>query len=770
MNDYIQNVFGVLKNLLNLSDDKIFDKTQCDYLEKKLNSKTFELPAIIVFENDYFEPSINQTGIDLSNEVRTSIDFTIYIFSYDVDELVSLENRFIDSLSIEKNIVDNDCIRSATLSYDKDFEINRRTFTLDSGKQRYRSTLKIKYNDIILSKINVNPIKVELDKNFQLQIMKQLSLLNDTCSLIDNEISKLLEINELKNFTTLEEKLNNMSAEIHNQYQELIEQKSKLIEQIDYMYTFENLCQTKITPDDNGFKECYNYMISDKLNLVNATGKYKTRRENDEEERRKEIERLEKLRKHFSKSGDKQLNRYTDAVVQDIKETLYANIQLPIYGGSTFNEWYNLFNENKLTYPNIRVFDTIKYDLSLRSFQNEGDDSELITHIYDVCALPVSYWVSIDIYTQNEEQAKFIENLLITEYSSEKKLKVEDCNFENEKTLIKLEIDNDFEINRKQYGDVFRVTITFKKHNSVYYVQNLNAEECVDNQRLQLRILQQIHYMMSKRTQVDTAMQNLDYNYKPLIERKRRLLGFLDSAEYKQVRNLYNSNMPINKDLFDSAFANIVCVYPDLYHKFIKGYSYEQIKNDLFGLKKYYSSRSDMLLDALAVPKTTAEKMADTAKKLGCTVENTSGGNEISVRTSESIVFFINKMTDPYCVLETLYDEFKHNKMEAIAAERERRLREQEEREARREEEYYEGGSSGFLGDIFKTAAGVALGNKASGNRGRNDGSGRQNLFGTSLCKYGKRNQSGVRIDCSMGCKVSRECTQRGRYKVGSKW
>jgi hypothetical protein len=76
-----------------------------------------------------------------------------------------------------------------------------------------------------------------------------------------------------------------------------------------------------------------------------------------------------------------------------------------------------------------------------------------------------------------------------------------------------------------------------------------------------------------------------------------------------------------------------------------------------------------------------------------------------------------------------------------------------------------------ILGDIFKIAAGVAIGNKVS--RGReNDGSGRQNLFGTAACRYGQKDErsrlSYATVACNMTCPVHSHCTQRGMYKVGS--
>jgi hypothetical protein len=221
---------------------------------------------------------------------------------------------------------------------------------------------------------------------------------------------------------------------------------------------------------------------------------------------------------------------------------------------------------------------------------------------------------------------------------------------------------------------------------------------------------------MLKHSQVVTAIYHLEKNYKALIERKRSFLGLFDTDEYKKVRNLYNSNMPISKELFDSAFKCIVTVYPDLYQKFMSGCPYEQINNDLNGLKIYCNSRINLLLNALNIPKTFRE----TLELDGWTGKNASESKEISVRTEEAIKFIIEKMDDPYCVLENLYDEYKQKVKKEIEEEAERRRIAQEEREAMREEEYYEGGGgSSFLGDIFKTATGVAIGNKMSHGRSR---------------------------------------------------
>ena len=70
----------------------------------------------------------------------------------------------------------------------------------------------------------------------------------------------------------------------------------------------------------------------------------------------------------------------------------------------------------------------------------------------------------------------------------------------------------------------------------------------------------------------------------------------------------------------------------------------------------------------------------------------------------------------------------------------------------------------GFLSEVFKIAAGVAVGNKVSREK-QNDGSGRQNLLGCAGCAV----TQGKYTSCvhGAGCNLSHRCTQDGRYKIG---
>jgi len=74
--------------------------------------------------------------------------------------------------------------------------------------------------------------------------------------------------------------------------------------------------------------------------------------------------------------------------------------------------------------------------------------------------------------------------------------------------------------------------------------------------------------------------------------------------------------------------------------------------------------------------------------------------------------------------------------------------------------------SSSGGGGFFETAAAVAVGSKIA-NRG-NDGSGRQNLFGSVNCGQAKRNIDPGWSTCG-ACPQGRYCTQKGNYKVGSR-
>ena len=452
------------------------------------------------------------------------------------------------------------------------------------------------------------------------------------------------------------------------------------------------------------------------------------------------------MRVQFSGEGDKQLNRYTNAVIQDFQAKLSLE-NTTIYGGTSFSKWYRQFEERSLTYPNILIVDSFNYDLKLQSYENRTADGNLITHNYDTCSLPVKYGIFVRIFSDSADKNKEIEQRIIDHYSEQKQIKLADFRNKDEFTVINLQVASDTEIERKQFGSVHRTIITFKQFCSVFYICGYSPEECENNQRQQLRLLQQAEYVHIKLSYYAEAKRQLSSYYKPLIERRHTLLGFLNSADYKKVKSLYNSGMPISKELFDSAMKPIVKYYPDLYQQFISGWSYAQIEQNMDGFINYYKTRFDMLMGLLRIPVRSTQ--------------NPFCRDQITYHTQEALIYFIKKMLDPYCKLSTAISEYTTQKLKELEAKRERERIEREEREAMRaEQEAYGGGSSGS--GILKTAFGVALGNKISGNSGRGKNAPvRKDYSHSGSCTQSVRVKNGKILERTCrGCAMAPYCTR----------
>ena len=107
---------------------------------------------------------------------------------------------------------------------------------------------------------------------------------------------------------------------------------------------------------------------------------------------------------------------------------------------------------------------------------------------------------------------------------------------------------------------------------------------------------------------------------------------------------------------------------------------------------------------------------------------------------------------------------------EAIAAYDQEMMYRAEEARIRAEERansQQNSGGGSLLVDIGKIAIGSAIGSRIAQGR-PNDGSGRQNLFGTPGCCQARAVGDKKRGPCN-ACPQQKGCTMQGTYKVGSK-
>lgn len=720
-----------------LNEQNIYLESQSEEFLNRLYDNMLDYPAIIFSENSDYYAEHNQDDVDLENEIRASVLIDIEIVSNNIDDIIHFENLFSNQLSSNYYLkeVDSDRIVKDTYlclnteSKPKRKNLNNGTFT---------TAITVNCYDFILRKYIENPIRFELDKNAQVKLLKHLYLL-------ESLYFKLTVKYNSTNDSTIKEKIGS--------------QIPLLEKQISEMFIFKDLCGENFSYKNHSFQYCYQLLTDKKFNAdIKAIFALDEQRIKKDEEKRKQAadekakkekevaERLEKMKVHFSKEGDKQLNRYTDAVIQDFQSNISLD-NTAIYGGTSFSKWYSQFEERSLTYPNILIVDSFKYEIGLHSYENETTDGDIVAHEYNTCCLPVKYGIFVRIFSNSAEKNKELEQRIIDYYYTQKQIRVSDYKNQGELSVINLQVSPEAEIERKQFGSVHRTIIMFKPFNSIFYVCGYTPEECENNQRQQLRLLQQAEYMYIKLSYYAEAKRQLSSYYKPLIERKHSLLGFLNSADYKKVKSLYNNGMPISKELFDSAMKSIVKYYPDLYQQFINGWSYAQIEQNMDGFINYYKTRFDMLMGLLRIPVRSTQ--------------NPFCRDQITYHTQEALIYFIKKMLDPYCKLSTAISEYTTQKLKELEAKRERERIEREEREAMRaEQEAYGGGSSGS--GILKTAFGVALGNKISGNSGRGKNAPvRKDYSHSGSCTQSVRVKNGKILERTCrGCAMAPYCTR----------
>ena len=130
-------------------------------------------------------------------------------------------------------------------------------------------------------------------------------------------------------------------------------------------------------------------------------------------------------------------------------------------------------------------------------------------------------------------------------------------------------------------------------------------------------------------------------------------------------------------------------------------------------------------------------------------------GKTLSVRDNDGMLYVLGALEKN--MMRSFDDVFEEMKAKVVE------MYMEEQREA--QGSYYEpepsqsyGGGSSFLGDVLKTATGVALGNKISGN----SNNGRKDFMGSAGCQIGKKDDHGFTETCNWTCPLWHNCSRGG--------
>lgn len=636
---------------------------------------------------------------DYTNAIPMWLSFHFTILAKDISHIVDLEKFISETYNINRNMnlqnPDNSNeVIPFEISIDNEVEIER----IQNDKfSIFQSIITLKCSTYIPSiSSSYHPAQIQFDKKLQ---MSKLEDLQSLCSLY-NIFSSTSDI-----VTDKENNLKNIKS------------------------AQENICTTFNIPlsysqDRKAIQEIYKIMEDENCDIKVAIEKFKQQLKEHEEADKKEAERISKIEEKFSGTGDKALNHYTDAIIEDLKKRLSTDYLISIFGGSSFMEYFIQCEKNTLTYPIILVYTEVDFSFSYQNYTNITTSGNSIIHNYALDTLPIEYGIKIEVYAKDKEIKTEIEKQIVQLYTNDVQLQIADYKYPNEINLLHLSVETTDKYDRSiKFDDEFIpiATIKFKKFQLVYYQNEYNLSDISNNQRLQARLFQlaEFYYMCEYKIR-NEAMHKLRTDYKGLFParttKKKSLFGMafgelsniynevataLNTEEYKSLKASIQRGAPIDKELFNKALNTIVKVYPVLYDRTVQGWSYEQIQADLNKYADLLNKKWNEICNLLAV------SCVSIFKQLGMSGDE----NQLSDRIHKGLLFYSEKMlAEPGLSIKSCnrcYDDYL-------------RRQEEQDREAEANVDEFIGAvrgsssSGGFLGNMLSTAAGVALGNSSS--------------------------------------------------------
>lgn len=748
--------------------DKLYCKSICEYLlaQKQENGYDFNValnegnlmqkfskgdwslfPCAIISGNyEYRTDDFQNRKLDFSRELPAMLCPTLTILADNVSDVVETE-KAVTPLFCNKVTLQTEQIYQTgerilfDIAIDDLSKIERsnKDFTYQDGKRTlYETTIYLKTSaDVVIFLRNFHPAEIDFDKNVQLQLVKRGKALEEL---------KL----QMDKFTA------EQAQQITSGYEEIFSMLGLSV--FDgfgfaelYQVMSDNKCDVK-----TAMVEC-SKVVAEQAQRAEEEAKKAAEEQRKEAERQQaEANRVKHINEIFSKQGDTVINRYTDGIIADINSRLDLPYSVSVYGGSTFSEWHRRNELNELDYPNILVQDIVNFSFDHKTYRTVGANGDFIDRPFSTEILPINYGIKIEIHANSKTQLAEIKQRIKDWYTEPQETPVTLPLYKGENFHVGIYYKSDLEeiynksfdfgcrnasdgtlfssqyVPKKKPG-VFREVLSFYEYQSVYFVQPCDKKDLENNRKLQISLLRMAVFYGECSNKLTEAVKSLNGNYKELVSGKSSFLNFLNSQEFKILKNCYDNRMPLDENLFNSVFSRIVDVYPNLYQKTVQRLPYEQVQADIQKYADMFNDKFVELFTMLGVP-TQFKHFSGEVPYLFTNLRAYAG------RMEENAELSLNEALD--------------------LQEKERIEADRFNREQQAEREYQQSNSSGGHG-ILSGLVNSAINNtqnRGFGFSSSNSNSGKQSLWGTAMCPYGKKNASGFSIRCNIGCPMWSEC------------
>ena len=665
--------------------------------------------------------------VDYRNHIPASLRVELWLISHDVGEIIKMENAIADYFKTERSFPASDKNNTIVRVKMSDDKIDR-----EKKGDLLFSVPFLLIEGCVIEVRDYHPAEFSFDKYLKNHAIAQISAIMDRIDFLESSV-------------------NSQDEEVRGVIEDLTSMRDK---QICALFDVNSIEEYKEKNGENALLYIHEYvaeMDNNGLCFDDAVDSFnKRKKEFDALVREREKEKREKERKEllFHSKGDPESNKKADKVVELICDIL-SEENIKVYGGSTHMEWEKKMADGTIEFPCMLIVDHMRVNFGQGEYYTTNENQTPIRHYCDWQSVPIKQAFRFNVYypevcdVQSVGTIISIESIINDYFKEEKIISVDDTIFDGEKSIIKIKVDNSSEKVVQQSVHKYEINcmcqqIKSVEYDDVYHYIKPSQEELLNNTVLKLRMLQVLEFLVYSHTTItDKGIHALNNTYKDLLlqqgaPKKSFFSNFWASAEYTELADAFRERRPIDKNKFNSFLSNITSAYPFLYDRMIAGWTIPQIQAEMEVYAKPMKEKSEELIKLLEIPDTVE------------TFSTVYKANDLN-----AIRFYLNTIAKDLTV--DIPEAVKMYEAAILKAEREKakeRARRQEEAQYEREREAYEdrGNSSG--GGILSTAAGVALGNKISGNTHK----GKPDLIGTAGCAKSKGG------GCTALCPLYRDC------------
>ena len=353
---------------------------------------------------------------------------------------------------------------------------------------------------------------------------------------------------------------------------------------------------------------------------------------------------------------------------------------------------------HEFSFPYVFVTSSFRYYLDYRRFSLTLANGSTVSRYYNPKTLPSEYAPRIEVISDNESEVLDLIEKIKNIFKVPLRFTVPFLGGKNEYLSFDCEIESVEMTNDIYSGGKTRLlhkTVVFKKVPWASYIDD-EANPCKNPSMKLLRDLQYAQFCLLYSEMKDRCDGQLAL-YEGLFGGKTNGT-FWESPtdEYKTLKKKLQAGQPFEADLVDKAFHNISLVYHELPNDIHDHVPADKVRSAVFAVLDRYNAGWEKACIGSNLPN-----------------DFLMYGRTVSLRDNDGLLYLINALDAN--IMRTIDDILAEIKSKITSMYMEEQMQ-------ALNPPYYDapprsnGLISGLLGDILKTAAGVALGNKISGN------------------------------------------------------